>query len=118
MRDELKAADRLQRKQWVAPSNRTESRDKVADWVEETVVEPGRWADVSLNDLAAESGWSRQHIANTIEHYFDPDGAPTAEPDDLAELPIDEAPESVVELVREVYREGFRDGFEMASERE
>jgi len=52
------------------PSNvRTPGKDDAAEYIQEEVVEKGRWP-MDLNKIAEEAGWSRQHIKNTIDDYF------------------------------------------------
>jgi hypothetical protein len=104
----------------------TTARDEAADWIEAEVVEAGRWP-MDLQDMGEESGWSRQHIKNTLDHYFRPiadsgvassgrtsggsageDGLPTRSiplPDGKLEIDIPEAVDT------ESYLQGYVAGF-------
>lgn len=53
-----------------ADTNRTSGKDEVASYIVDEVVQQGRWP-VDMTALADETGWSRQHVANTISHYFE-----------------------------------------------
>lgn len=63
--DKLKNATEVRRKKVIDNDERTRDRDKAADLIEEM------WP-ASLSEIAEESEYSRQHIANTLEYYFEP----------------------------------------------
>jgi hypothetical protein len=48
---------------------RTSGKDDAAEYIENEVLAKGRWP-MDLVDIADEAGWSRQHIANTLDDYF------------------------------------------------
>lgn len=90
----------LRRRRQIPQGKRTEARDAAASWIEENVIEEDRWP-LTYTEMAEESGWSRQHIANTIEYYF-------AEADtESQEVMQDEFASRF-----EAYRAGFNDGWE------
>lgn len=60
----------IQRKDDIEKHRRTEGKTEAADWIEENIISEGRWP-VNLEDMAEESGWSRQHIAGTLRDYFE-----------------------------------------------
>lgn len=71
-------AKKIRRKSEVPESDRTAGKDAAAEFIEEEVLEKGRWpmhlteiADLSEEKLG-DDGWSRQHITNTINDYFEP----------------------------------------------
>jgi len=68
--DELRRAAKLRRRTRVPAENRTADRTKVADWIEEHAADEwGRWTSTSV---AEETGFSRQHVNNVLDHYFIP----------------------------------------------
>lgn len=106
VRRELKNAYEIQRKDEVPPDQRTTDRDRAADWIQVHIVDADRYATTTMAEMADESGWSRQHIANTLDAYFEP-----ADPEAAPEIH-----ETVdVELILEIYRKGYRDGWEDSS---
>lgn len=107
VRNELKYAEQIKRKETVEPENQTPKREAAAEWIEEHVVRAERYRETTISEMAEESGWSRQHIANTLEHYFEP--APEGE-DSLTVGGVD------VDLLLQVYREGYRNGLQDARE--
>lgn len=64
---QTKAEPRL--KDHIPESVRTPGKDDAAEKIRE-IVDAGRWP-MDLQDIAEESDWSRQHIANTIQAYFE-----------------------------------------------
>lgn len=103
--DKLKYAEQIARKDSVSPEHRTEGRTQAAEWIQEHIVRARRWPEVTMKQIAEESGWSRQHIANTLEHYFRPaDGEGHG-------LTIDGYD---IKTLLEVYREGYRAGYDDA----
>lgn len=65
----------IRRKDHVPEEDRTEGKDDAADWIQKNVVDEGRWP-MDMQDIAAEMGYSRQHVTNTIRDYFEVPGAP------------------------------------------
>jgi len=111
-RDEIKNADELQRRTYVPESERTPDRDDAADWLEAELVTGDRdWPETTIVELSEISGWSREHIARTLDAYFEPGAGSRG--DVLAELAseIDNVDPSGTE-----YADGFRDGFEAGIE--
>lgn len=99
----------LRRKSAVPPSDRTEERDAAADWIEQNVIEQGRWP-MTYTEIAEETGWSRQHISNTISDYFTTE---TSEAETDPEAPQEKGDGRDNEIFR-VYRTGVQDGIELA----
>lgn len=103
----IRHADAITRRESVPEDKRTPARDACADWIDSEIVETGRWPmDYSaIADLsqASESvdGWSRQHIANTLEAYFVPD---------IVGLSRDEMWQRMLSAYRLGYSDGFDDG--------
>lgn len=56
------------RKENIPSDIRTPGKDEAADAIDE-IIESGRWP-MDIKDIADEAGWSRQHIANTLEGYY------------------------------------------------
>jgi hypothetical protein len=104
-RARIREAGALQRKQRVPDSDRTAARDEVADWIEAHAADD--WVDWTMTAVAEEVGYSREHVAKTLEAYFEPAGGERSE---LAELLGGEAP---TEQSSE-YRAGFSEGFATA----
>lgn len=97
-------ADDLERVD-VPPSERTEARDDAAEYIEEM------WP-TTLTEIAEESGYSRQHVKNTLSRYF----KPAEEEGNNMEITAGDAPDLNLpgherELLQ-AYRLGYRDGFE------
>lgn len=63
--DALRNARDIRRKDHIPDEDRTEARDAAAEDIE-------RLWPATLTEIAAETEWSRQHIANTLERYFVP----------------------------------------------
>lgn len=55
----------------IDPNERTPGKDQAAEWIQEHVVDPDKWDDYTISQMADESGWSRQHLRNTVQDYFD-----------------------------------------------
>lgn len=94
------------------PGERTDERDKAADWIQSEVVEKGRWP-LTLSEMEKEVKWSRQHLRNTLDAYFRPAGStplPDGDGDDMefGKLTGDDA------KLLSAYRRGYRDGFKDA----
>lgn len=53
----------------IPDSARTPGKDDAAEYIQSEVLDKGRWP-MDLTDIADEAGWSRQHIANTLDSYF------------------------------------------------
>lgn len=52
------------------PNNvRTPGKDDAAEYIQSEVLDKGRWP-MDYSEMAEESGWSRQHLKNTIDAYF------------------------------------------------
>jgi len=105
-RARIREAGALQRKQRVPDSDRTAARDEVADWIEAHAADD--WVEWTMTAVAEEVGYSREHVAKTLEAYFEPAGADGRS--ELAELLGGEAP---TEQSSE-YRAGFSEGFATA----
>lgn len=93
---------------------RTDARDEAADWIEDM------WP-ATLSDIAEESGFSRQHIRNTLDTYFRPAGSSlqtmAAQPDTLEgleDLPVPKHERDILRAVNLGYRLGYQDGREDA----
>lgn len=77
----ITTAQSIRRKDNVPDEDRTPARDAAADFIEKEIVEKGRWADTPMTEIAemtadlegtGENGYSRQHIKNTLDAYFEP----------------------------------------------
>jgi uncharacterized protein YbjT (DUF2867 family) len=116
----------LRRKATVPDSDRTAKRDRVADWLEETVVGDSEtsWQDWTMTDLAAtysettDDSCSRQFISDVLDRYFEPAGT-DSEPA-LAALVDGPQPDAEHGEYRQGYREGYwaglKDGLGRADE--
>lgn len=106
VRATLKEATALQRKARVPDSDRTPDRDKVADWIEANVIHGDwDWSDTTISEIAEEIDYSRQHVATTLDYYFDP---LTAGRDD----PVSRLIESIPRVDgSDDFRDGFREGW-------
>lgn len=111
--DTLKNATRLQRKASIRNSERTGSRDEVADWIEEHAADD--WNEWTMTDIAEEVGYSRQHVANTVEAYFEPvdrEGNSIGGKLQQGSNPENESPlHALSQRELEIYRMGYRDGW-------
>lgn len=54
----------------VPDSVRTSGKDEVAAYIQEEIIEQDRWP-VDMTTIAEETGYTRQHIANTLKDYFE-----------------------------------------------
>lgn len=99
-------APAIQRKDDVPEEYRTDDRDAAAEYITEEVVEEGRWP-VTMTQIANETGYSRQHIKNVLEYYFEATRAKD-EPPRQIEVPEDVDAQS--------YLRGFIDGYRDAVE--
>lgn len=68
---QIREAPRIRRRRFVPEDDRTEDRDKAADYIQKEVITAGRWP-MTMTEIADETGYSRQHIANTLDAYFEP----------------------------------------------
>lgn len=92
----LKNADEIRRKDSISKSVRTEGKDDAAETID-AIIEAGEWP-MDLSEIAERAGWSRQHIANTLEGYYeavedddtqeprDHDGLQITVPDDVDKM--------------------------------
>lgn len=106
VRTRIRDAETLQRKSNVPTDLQTPDRSDAADWIECHVVNGTRdWTEWTITEIADETGWSRTHISNTLEAYFD-----AASDDDpiLTALGMDSRD---LEQSGTDYRAGLRDGF-------
>lgn len=114
VRAAIKEADELQRRPYVPEQDRTPDRDDAADWLEAELVDGDRsWGQTTIVELSeasgnsGESGYSREHIARTLDKYFDPKGGGrSAILEELASAAVTESNRS------DDYEGGFQDGFE------
>lgn len=112
----------------IPESVRTPGKDEAAAWIEEFVVQSGK--DMPKLQIAKGSGWSRQHISNTLRDYFSREPGESADHQWLEEHNVTDQRESVgrdelqskdnseqislpveriIEMTRESYREGYQD---------
>lgn len=115
---QLRHANRIERKPNIPESARTSGRDAAADWIEEHAA--NNWTEWTFSEIADETDYSRQHIANVVENYFQPtdtgpeDSNGTAESVQFDRMPDDsEVPDWVIEKVKNAYRDGMQDGIEI-----
>lgn len=101
VRPAIKSAEEIRRREVVPEDQRTQERTKAADWIEENIIKEGRWGEMPMREIAEESQWSRQHIANTLDAYFEPADSPAGLGTEGRSLD---------------YRQGFRDGIEFVRE--
>ena len=94
-------ADNLVRKASVPERDRTPQRDDAADYIEDM------WPEHSLREIAEESGFSRSHIQNTIDRYFEPADRQESHNGDTRTVEID-IPEGVDE---KAYLIGWINGY-------
>lgn len=93
-------ADEIERKP-ISKDIRTPDRDEAAQWITEM------WP-ASLSNIADASGYSRQHISNTLKLYFREVDETNA---DQKTVERPQKPDSW----EEGYRQGFRDGVAFAT---
>lgn len=106
---DVKRASRIQRREDVPNEEYSVERKRAADWIEEHVLEAGKWP-MQMNEIAEQTKWSRQHIANTVEAFFEPVFS-------LQEIAVEghlEEFDSVFEAYRVGYQDGYADGREDA----
>jgi len=100
--DPILDADAIQRVP-VPKHDQTDDRDEAARWIEQ------EWP-ASLSAIAERSGYSRQHISNTLRTYFEP---ADEEAEQVADTPLSNATLEVdVMKLIEVFRLGYRLGRE------
>lgn len=110
----------IERKPDIPESAQTPDRDIVADWIEENAVD--EWLNWSFKDVGDETGYSRQHVANTVKNYFEPappdDGrksngsSPPVTVGSVDQLDESQMPDWVIQKVKDAYREGMQDGID------
>lgn len=109
VRAAIHEATALRRRSYVPDADRTPDRDDAADWLEEHLVDGDwDWQETSISEISEATGYSRQHIATTLEHYFEPvdgDGR-RIQLGELAMAAVDR------EASGEDFESGFRQGFE------
>jgi hypothetical protein len=110
----LKDAERIERKTHVPDRHRTRQRTEVADWIETHASD--EWREWTHQEIADELNYSRQHIDNVVQHYFQPAGE-SSEVDALADelgVPdvgsLQQALGTNVSRELLIYRLGYRDG--------
>lgn len=98
-------AEEIERKENIPKKDQTDDRDEAADAIE-------RMWPATLTEIAEETGYSRQHIRNTLDVYYRPanTSGPGMNLDELGDLSI---PGRERELLQ-AYRMGYRDGFQDA----
>jgi len=107
----------LTRKRHVPAEYRTDGKDEAADWLEEHVINAGRWP-MDLSDIADEAGWARQHMANTLRDYFEPAGGdlridrPDGGAAGTVSIEIDVPPEDDADAYLRGYLRGWLDAQE------
>lgn len=67
---ELKKTE-IERKTDIPDDVRTPGKDEVADYIEEEIIDAGRWP-MDVIDIAEEVDYSRQHTTNVLKQYFAP----------------------------------------------
>lgn len=110
----IKQAESIERKQFVPEHKRTDDKDKAADYIADQFVNGDRdWSKTTISELAEETKYTRQHIANTLEGYFKP-----AERADIDDPDLIESLTTNLDIERsgDDYIEGYRDGFVDAAE--
>lgn len=111
---QVNEADEIERRDSVPESEQTEERTKAADYIESEVLDEDRWP-MTLTAISEETDWSRQHIKNTLEGYFEPvttndGGAVSAGGQDDADVSF----ESRTAAYRKGFKDGFREGLDEA----
>lgn len=102
-RARIREANELQRKASIPASDRTPARDEVARWIDEHAADD--WVNWTMTDIAEEVDRSREHVAKTLELYFEPVG----EGSELADLLGGQAPSDQSSEYRAGYSDGFAD---------
>lgn len=112
VRPELKQARRIERKQYVPDASRTPDRDAAAEWIDSHIVSGDReWAETTMSNIASATEYSREHIATTLDAYFDPAGADAGPAGELlSDIPT---PEGTSEF-RDGFAYGWREGVRWA----
>jgi hypothetical protein len=87
---------------------RTPDKDEAARWIE------SMWdSDTTLTDIAEASGYSRQHVSNTLKQYFEiaSDDATASAPDatHMSGATVELDMTTLVHVFREAYQLGRRD---------
>lgn len=114
---------------------RTPGKDECAAWIQQHMVEAG--VELPKTQISEGSGWSRQHISNTLRDYFVEDSGESPHHDfldeyedledqretsefdrsDLMARDNDEtvaiSVERLIEMTQESYRKGLQDGQQM-----
>lgn len=62
-----------ERKDNIPDSVRTPGKDDAAETIDE-IIESGKWP-MDIKEIAEIAGWSRQHISNTIQAYYEIPGS-------------------------------------------
>lgn len=112
VRAALKQARRIERQDYVPDSRRTPDRDEAADWIDMHVVDGDRdWGETTMSEIAEAAGYSREHIATTLDHYYQPAGQSQDLASELAgDIPT---PEGTSEF-RDGFAYGWREGVRWA----
>lgn len=104
----IKEASALRREDFVPDSERTATRDELADWIERKFVAGEKdWSAWTLTDIAKEYGCSRQHVSDVLDAYFEP---ASAEGSSLPPFLRRERSVGDGESYEDGYREGYWDG--------
>lgn len=115
---EIKRARRLRRipDERVDPSDRTPAREEAADWIEQHVVNGGReWQEWTMTEIAERTTYSREHISNSLDAFFEPADSDTAT-SRLAEMLSPPEQDEDNKDWRDGYQRGFLDGVRAATE--
>lgn len=94
-------AEHIKRKDVIPEDKRTPGKDQAAQYIEEEVIEKDRWP-MQLSEIADETQWSRQHISNTLNDYFEPAEDGERRLENVMDL---------AERLNEAYRRGYQDGW-------
>lgn len=114
VRRELRAASAIERRPYVPEQHQTQDRDEVADWISDHAA--SNYASWSHEEIGEETGFSRQHVDNVVEHYFKPAGDASGVEALAEELELGDASGLQAALGSDVtrelliYRLGYRDG--------
>lgn len=106
VRARIREASALRRKPQVRDGDRTPDRDEVAEFIAEHVADD--WDEWTITEIAERTGYSREHVSNVLDRYFEPQGqVATTELEEMldAQVPTEQSSE---------YRRGFADGFQQA----
>lgn len=102
---ELKSLERVDE---VPPADQTEGKDDAADAIEELMKNEADWP-MTMTEIGQRTGWTRQHVSNTIQDYFSWPGKHDEFKGRNVEIPAD------VEKPAD-YLRGLSDGWRLASE--